>query len=282
MRCSFARLDGELLWVRWRTVPNATRERACHATGIVHDTSCGIDEVGTPPNCTPCSVAEVPNSAGTACEACPTGQTETTRGTCSESGTAGGHGHCTSRGAYFPGDESGCVAAGRVLSNGQCPRTRCPANSTDNGGGVCDCDPGYVYTVATGSHYGPASCTARTAARCSAVADPGTCGNGGTWNSGTATCDCADGYEQSGNGQACVCAERLADAGSPAERSAPQPAVAVRRPAGRVRQYHDGQPDLPSSRHRRARRARGLSPTTTSGLAGGCRSPRNSTSTATS
>ena len=174
--------------------------RACHSTGTVHDASCGTDEIGTPPNCTSCGAGEVPNSAGTACEVCPTGQTETTPGTCSES-----HGHCTSRGAHSPGDERYCVAAGRVFTNGQCPRTTCPDNSTDNGGGVCDCDPGYVYTVPTGALYGPWRCTERTAVLCGTVADPGTCGSGGAWNSGTATCDCADGYEQSGDGQACVC-----------------------------------------------------------------------------
>ena len=146
----------------------------------------------------------MPNSAGTACEVCPTGQTETTPGSCSESGTAGGDGHCTRRGAYFPGDETHCVAAGRVLTNGQCPRTSCPDSSADNGGGVCDCDPGYVYTVATGALYGSWRCTERTAALCGAVADPGTCGDGGTWNSGTATCDCGEGYEQSDDQRSCI------------------------------------------------------------------------------
>ena len=69
---------------------------------------------------------------------------------------------------------------------------------------MCDCDPGYVYTVPTGALYGPWRCTERTAALCGAVADPGTCGAGGTWNSGTATCDCSDNYEQSDDGQSCV------------------------------------------------------------------------------
>ena len=170
--------------------------------------SCGTDEIGTPPNCTPCGAGEVLNDAGTACEACPTGQTEATAGRCDTGGTAGGRGHCTRRGLYYPGDETGCVAGGFVLTNGQCPRYRCPDNSTDNGAGVCDCDPGYVYTVPVGAFYGPANCTARTAALCGAVADPGTCGAGGTWNSGAATCDCGEGYERSGDGQSCVAVRR--------------------------------------------------------------------------
>ena len=179
--------------------------RACHTTGTVHDTSCGTDEIGTPPNCMTCGSGEVPNRAGTACEACPSGQTETTAGQCGAAGTEGGHGHCTSWGAYYSGDETHCVAAGRVLTNGQCPQSTCPVYSTDNGGGVCVCDPGYVYTVPAGAAYGPRTCTARTVALCGTAPDPGTCGDGGTWNSGTATCDCDDGYEQSDDAQSCVC-----------------------------------------------------------------------------
>ena len=83
------------------------------------------------------------------------------------------------------------------------PRNTCPDNSTDNGGGVCDCDPGYVYTVPTGALYGPWRCTERTVALCGAAPDPG-CGDGSTWNSGTAKCVCDDGYERSDDGGACV------------------------------------------------------------------------------
>ena len=35
---------------------------------------------------------------------------------------------------------------------------------------------------------------------------PARAATGGTWNDGTAACDCDDGYEQSGDGQSCVCA----------------------------------------------------------------------------
>ena len=177
---------------------------ACHSSGTVHETVCGTDEIGTPPNCTSCGPNEVPNSAGTVCERCPPGQSEATRGQCEAGGTEGGDGHCTRRGA--PGEETSCVAAGRVFTNGQCPRTTCPDNSTDNGDGVCDCDPGYVYKVPTGALYGSWRCTVRTAALCGAMADHDTCGEGGTWESGTATCDCDDGYEQSDDAQSCVCA----------------------------------------------------------------------------
>ena len=39
---------------------------------------------------------------------------------------------------------------------------------------------------------------------CGAVADPGTCGDGGTWNNGTATCSCGVGYEQSDDERSCI------------------------------------------------------------------------------
>ena len=126
-------------------------------------------------------------------------------------GTEGGEGHCTAQGNHYPGDEVYCSPIGRVLTNGRCEQRACPANSTDNGSGVCVCDPGYVYDNSQPGNHGrtyfyPRTCTARSPTLCGAVADPGTCGSGGTWNSGTATCGCGDGYERSDDGQSCVCA----------------------------------------------------------------------------
>ena len=117
-------------------------------------------------------------------------------------GTEGGKGHCTAQGNHYPGDEVYCSPIGRVLTNGRCEQRACPANSTDNGSGVCVCDPGYVYDNSQPGSHGKTydyrrTCIERTIELCGTVADPGTCGAGGTWNSGTATCGCDEGYELS-------------------------------------------------------------------------------------
>ena len=161
--------------------------------------SCGTDQAGAPPDCTDCGRHRVPNAAGTACGACPEGQEEGFPGQCMPVG------NCTRLGSYWPDAERGCVRAGLVGANAQCSST-CRANSADNGWGVCVCNPGYVYTVPTGALSGPTNCVERTDELCGAASDPGTCGPGGTWNSGTARCDCGDGYERSGDGRSCECA----------------------------------------------------------------------------
>ena len=263
----------------------------------VDRTSCGRDEIGTPPVCTSCGPGEVPNAMGDACESCPPGQTEATVGQCEAGGTVGGAGHCTAVGGHQPGDEVVCRQFGNVITNNACEVSSCPANSTENGSGVCVCNPGYVYDNSQPGLHGapysfPRTCTARTAALCGTVADPGTCGPGGIWNSGAAVCDCDNGYDRAADGQSCLVRVRLhGKHGQSGERPAPQLAVPVRRPAGRIRQRHDGQPDLPAPRHRRARRARwcppacttrASAPMRTSAPAGGCRSQRNSKSTVVS
>ena len=134
---------------------------------------------------------------GTACGECPAGEDEGLPGQCMPVG------NCTRLGSYWPDAERGCVRAGLVGANAQCSST-CRANSADNGWGVCVCNPGYVYTVPTAALSGPTNCVERTDELCGTASDPGTCGPGGTWNSGTASCDCGDGYERSGDGLSCV------------------------------------------------------------------------------
>ena len=162
------------------------------------DESCGPDQVGTPPDCTDCGRHRVPNAAGTACGECADGEEEGFPGQCMPVG------NCTRLGSYWPDAESGCVRAGLVAANAQC-RSTCRAKSADNGWGICLCDPGHVYTVAAGAIFGPAKCVRRTDELCGAASDPGTC-EPGTWNSGTARCDCGDGFERSDDGRSCVCA----------------------------------------------------------------------------
>ena len=173
--------------------------------------SCGADQVGAPPDCTECGRHRVPNAAGTACEECPEGQEEGFSGQCMPVG------QCTRLGSYWPSAENGCVRAGLVLANGSC-RSTCRSNSADNGWGMCVCDPGYVYTVPTGALFGPTNCVERTTDLCGAAPDPGTCGSGGTWDSGKATCDCGDGTQPSGDGQSCEpCPEDAAGTGGVCE-----------------------------------------------------------------
>ena len=120
--------------------------------------------------------SSLPDLCGDVCRAsCPTGQVRRSSDcTCvGAGGTPGGAGHCTRLGASRRGDQRGCVAAGRVMANAQCPRSSCPTNS-DNDDGLCVCDPGYVFTVPVGALYGPAECVGRTAALCGLASDPGT------------------------------------------------------------------------------------------------------------
>ena len=173
---------------------------ACHDADTDHGGSCGPDQAGTPPDCTDCGRHSVPNAAGTACEACPSGQAEGFPGLCMPVG------NCTRLGSYWPGAERFCVAAGLVLTNAKCPRSTCPGNSADNGWGICVCDPGYVYTLRAGALSGPVDCVGRTSELCGAAPDPGTCEPGGSWNSGTQRCDCDDGYQRSDDGRSCECA----------------------------------------------------------------------------
>ena len=97
---------------------------------------------------------------------------------------------------------SAASASAASSPNSQCRRS-CGANSSDDGWGLCVCDPGYVFTLADGAFYGPPDCVGRTAGRCGAADDPGTCEPGGTWNSSTARCDCDEGYERSEDGRSC-------------------------------------------------------------------------------
>ena len=51
----------------------------------------------------------------------------------------------------------------------------------------------------------------------------GTCAPGGTWNSGTPTCDCDDGYGRSDDGRSCVCADDTQQTGHVASVLFPNP-----------------------------------------------------------
>ena len=183
---------------RTECVPCPTGQTETQAGTCTGSGSCSSDQTGAPPDCTDCGRHRVPDAAGTACGACPEGQEEGFPGQCMPVG------NCTRLGSYWPDAESGCVRAGRVAANAQCMST-CRAKSADNGWGICVCDPGYVYTVAAGAIFGPTKCVRRTDELCGAASDPGTC-EPGTWNSGTARCDCGDGFERSDDGRSCECA----------------------------------------------------------------------------
>ena len=184
-------------------VPNSARTACvdCPAEtaanpGQCPPASCGPNEWGTPPNCTECLAGEVPNATNDGCD---------------PAGTQGGTGHCTRLGRYTEGSEVHCARWG-LLVNARCEFvTECPANSADNGSGVCVCDPGFAFNnSAPGTHgttwFYPRVCTARTAALCGVATEPGTCaGTGGTWDSGAATCSCPEGMEPDADRQSCAC-----------------------------------------------------------------------------
>ena len=177
---------------------------------------CAADHAGTDGICTRCGTNSVPNPDRSACGDCPDGETETSPGVCTGGGTGGGTeggtGHCTTLGNHYPGDEARCAPHGFVSTNGRCELAECPVNSTDDGAGVCVCAPGHVYDNGQPGLHGttynyPRTCTGRTVDLCGAAPDPGTCGPGGTWNSGRAVCNCGDGFERSDDGRSCVCAD---------------------------------------------------------------------------